>query len=629
VKFTISGAAAVFIIGTALVSGLFMGCTVKDNSGSEADSTSQPATNPDVAANSCDAITFVAQTRIALSQSIDSEVITLSGCSDAKSISINGDGSPQLYKNGTLVTGADTVITGDTLKIQLTSSATESTATQATVSIGSSTTAFSVTTGDFTPDAFSFTSATGQAKSTLITSDAATLAGFDGTLTASVSGAGSPIILVNGVDSGTSASVQAGNAISVKLTSAAADSTARQAVVSIGSTSATFDVTTAASSDTTPPSILTVGSPNSVVYGFSQNIDYTVTFTEPVNVTGTPRISVFISASSYYANYLSGSGTNTLIFRHAVQTTLPLTLNSLTSSSPIDTNGGTIADAAGNSASLTFTPPDTNAAKVVKCPANYLPVNSNAPYSSAAFCVSKYEMKNVGGVATSQPLLAPWVSISRAASISACSILDAAHYSLISNGQWQTIARNIEAVGFNWSSGTVGNAGGISRGHSDNLPAAPLAASADDNVSCANEAAGSCSLTTWSSQRRVFKLSNGLYIWDFAGNAEEWVSNDNSISWGSDANSNMITTSTHTTSGTIGSATGAANVQFGPNGNYSSLSTSPWGGLGHAYINYSSGGISRGGLFSDNTDSGIYAVYLGLAPTLTSSGLGFRCVYNY
>ena len=43
-----------------------------------------------------------------------------------------------------------------------------------------------------------------------------------------------------------------------------------------------------------------------------------VTFSENVNVTGTPRIELTIGAATKYATYASGSGTSTLTFSYDV-----------------------------------------------------------------------------------------------------------------------------------------------------------------------------------------------------------------------------------------------------------------------------------------------------------------------
>jgi len=137
-------------------------------------------TNP----SKCSAVAFTPQIQVAVSTAVESNTVTLAGCEEPVLISVTGDGSPQLFKNGSLASGSTTVDSGDTLRVRLTSSALQSTTSQATVSVGALGSVFSVTTGDFTPSAFSFSPATGQALSTNVTSSLATLAGFDGSLTA-------------------------------------------------------------------------------------------------------------------------------------------------------------------------------------------------------------------------------------------------------------------------------------------------------------------------------------------------------------------------------------------------------------------------------------------------------------
>ncbi len=170
---------------------------------------------------------------------------------------------------------------------------------------------------------------------------------------------------------------------------------------------------------------------------------------------------------------------------------------------------------------------------------------------------------------------------------------DGSGYGLISNAEWQTIARNIEQVSSNWSSGTVGT-GALNYGHSDGSPNNAIAASSDDADPCF-ETGQSCSSTTWDRQRRTFTLSNGEVIWDFAGNVWQWTADANSTVFGADAYMYAVTTATHTATGTIGSVTGNAKTVFGPHGDYTSLSSTPSGGLGRGYLNASAGGIARGG----------------------------------
>ncbi|GEM_PF-4514943 len=67
------------------------------------------------------------------------------------------------------------------------------------------------------------------------------------------------------------------------------------------------------------PQVSSVGVPTNSTYYTTQNLDFTVNFTHPITVSGTPRITLTIGSSTVYANYLSGTGTSALIFRYTVQ----------------------------------------------------------------------------------------------------------------------------------------------------------------------------------------------------------------------------------------------------------------------------------------------------------------------
>ncbi len=93
------------------------------------------------------------------------------------------------------------------------------------------------------------------------------------------------------------------------------------------------------------------------------NIPFTINLSEAVTVTGTPRIAVDVGGNTRYATYTSGTGTNALTFTLS-PTIGDVDLDGVTVSSPIDLNGGTIKDTAGNDANLTFTPPNTTGIKI-------------------------------------------------------------------------------------------------------------------------------------------------------------------------------------------------------------------------------------------------------------------------
>lgn len=92
-------------------------------------------------------------------------------------------------------------------------------------------------------------------------------------------------------------------------------------------------------------------------------IPFTVTLSEAVVVTGTPRVAVDVGGVTRYATYTAGSGTTSLIFTLSPQAG-DVDLDGIAVSSPIDLNGGTIKDTAGNDAALTFTPPNTSGIKI-------------------------------------------------------------------------------------------------------------------------------------------------------------------------------------------------------------------------------------------------------------------------
>jgi Ca2+-binding RTX toxin-like protein len=90
-------------------------------------------------------------------------------------------------------------------------------------------------------------------------------------------------------------------------------------------------------------------------YGIGKNIDITVQFSQIVNVTGTPKVS--LAGATPTANYLSGTGSNTLTFRYAVAAgDVSADLDYL-STTALSLSGGTIKNAAIADAILTLPTP--------------------------------------------------------------------------------------------------------------------------------------------------------------------------------------------------------------------------------------------------------------------------------
>jgi hypothetical protein len=103
---------------------------------------------------------------------------------------------------------------------------------------------------DTTPNAFSFTDVTGAALSTVVESNAITVAGIDGPATMTITGGEYQIN--GGSWASASTTVVATNTVKVRGTSSASNSTAVNVVLTIGGVSDTFTITTLAATDATP-----------------------------------------------------------------------------------------------------------------------------------------------------------------------------------------------------------------------------------------------------------------------------------------------------------------------------------------------------------------------------------------
>ena len=265
--------------------------------------------------------------------------------------------------------------------------------------------------------------------------------------------------------------------------------------------------------------------------------------------------------------------------------------------------------------------------KALSCPQGMVMVPAYKGYTSSAFCVAKYEMKkSEQGRALSSPKGVPWVRIDRIEAQKKCQEKGKG-FDLISNDEWQTLARDIESVSFNWAKGERGHLKGISRGHSDGIPDQALEASPDDHQGCLGTQQY-CTSKIWHSQRRTHKLSNGEIIWDLAGNVWEWVKDNNSHKYGEDAYLWQLTLKTHSQKYRLEEGPKrSAKEQFGPEGRYR-FPQKDGGGLGFGTFSSRAGAIRRGGDWDNAAQTGIFSVNLNRSPRGDNPVTGFRCVYR-
>ena len=110
--------------------------------------------------------------------------------------------------------------------------------------------------------------------------------------------------------------------------------------------------------DLTAPTITNVSS--AIVdgtYGSGSVIDITVTFSENINTTGTPQLTLETGLTDQIASYSSGSGSNTLTFHYLVQVGDSSSDLDYASSDALSLSEGTIKDVANNAAVLTLPGP--------------------------------------------------------------------------------------------------------------------------------------------------------------------------------------------------------------------------------------------------------------------------------
>ena len=96
---------------------------------------------------------------------------------------------------------------------------------------------------------------------------------------------------------------------------------------------------------------------NNGSYKQGETIAITVAFSEVVNVTGTPQLTLETGGSDAVVDYSSGTGSNTLTFNYTIGAGHTSSDLDYKATSSLGLNGGAIKDAALNDATLTLASP--------------------------------------------------------------------------------------------------------------------------------------------------------------------------------------------------------------------------------------------------------------------------------
>jgi len=150
-------------------------------------------------------------------------------------------------------------------------------------------------------------------------------------------------------------------------------------------------------SDTTSPTVTNVtASEVNGAYGEASTLNIIVTFSESVEVTGVPALTLETGSTDAQAAYLTGTNSDTLVFQYVVQTGHLSQDLDYVSTSALSVSGASIKDAAGNLADLTLPTPGA---------AHSLGANKAlAVYGSAPTILSVYSPSTPATYATGQSI---------------------------------------------------------------------------------------------------------------------------------------------------------------------------------------------------------------------------------
>lgn len=189
-----------------------------------------------------DAFTFTDQTTVQPGTVRTSNTITVAGLGAAVSSPVSITGGEWQKNGGSWGSSVGTVVNGDTFAVRHTASSSDVTAVNTTLTIGGVSDTFTSTTGDSIPDSFSFTDQTAVAVGSVRTSNTITLSSL--TTTTAVTITGGEYSKNGGVFTSAAGTAVNGDTFVVRHTASTAAETAVNTVLTVGGVSDTFTSTT-------------------------------------------------------------------------------------------------------------------------------------------------------------------------------------------------------------------------------------------------------------------------------------------------------------------------------------------------------------------------------------------------
>jgi hypothetical protein len=286
--------------------------------------------------------TFADQVDVAAATSIVSAPVTISGINGVSPVSVSG-GEYSLGCGGVFTALSGTVSPGQSVCVRHTSAVAPLTATDTVLTVGGVSDTFTSTTAtappDTMPDPFAFVDQSDVALATEVISAPIVIAGINTGVTATVTG-GDYSVGCTGVFVATPGSVNDGESVCVRHTSAATNSAVTNTTLTVGGVSGTFLSTTVAiGQDGTPDAFTFVDAANASLSSTVTSAPVTIAgINVPVTVSVTGGAYSVGCSSAYVTAPGSVSGNQTICVRHtsaatnSAQTSTTLTVGGVSDS---------------------------------------------------------------------------------------------------------------------------------------------------------------------------------------------------------------------------------------------------------------------------------------------------------
>ena len=364
---------------------------------------------------------------------LESEEITIAGITgETIAAIISTAGDPYLRVGSGSWVKSSPIVNGESIKLKATVPS-ANTALTVRYKVGSREYSWVVNGQDTTPDNFVFNELNGQARNTLVESEA-TINGITGSVTASVAGDGEIAVSSDGGSTygayGTSQSVSNGNIIKARMRTSTLYLTSKTINITVGTVSKEFKTTTV--DDTDAPQISNIVGLPEQTSTKNDYLTFTIIYNEMVKVSGTPSVKFTLgSTEKSAACYIGcdGSSTDTLGFRYeVVEGDNDADGITIAGGEVINLNGGTIKDLLNNNALLSYSAQSYPLVKIDTVPATFTSMTAPAGYykSGMTLPVTVQFSKNLGtltGTATMTVKAGPPTAGTGACTVSGTSLL--------------------------------------------------------------------------------------------------------------------------------------------------------------------------------------------------------------